>query len=112
MLRCAQSRVLGTASLSLLDQTLFFNCFQLFFRKQKFHGWFVVMVGKGTLSARSALRQIGIVFWRRVRGEPCLLVFDELRRLFADVADGLEGQFAREIVRGVFGGLLDVGGPA
>ena len=49
---------------------------------------------------------------RGVGGEPGLLVFDELSGLFADIADGFEGQLAREVVDGVFRGLLQVGGPA
>jgi hypothetical protein len=48
----------------------------------------------------------------RVSGEPGLLFFDEVCGFFADIADGLEGQFAGEIVCGVFGGLFEVGGPA
>jgi len=45
-------------------------------------------------------------------GEPGLLVFDELRGFFADVANGFESKFAREVVGCVFRRLLDVGGPA
>ena len=51
-------------------------------------------------------------FGRRVSGEPGLLLFDETRGFFADVTNGLESQFAGEIVGVVFGGLFKVGGPA
>ena len=44
-------------------------------------------------------------------GEPGLLVCEELCGFFADVADGLESQFAGEIVGGVFRRLLEIGGP-
>jgi hypothetical protein len=45
-------------------------------------------------------------------GEPGLLLFDEVRDLFANVTDGFEGKFAREVVDGIFRGLFQVGGPA
>jgi hypothetical protein len=51
-------------------------------------------------------------FGRRVSGEPGLLLFDETRGFFADVTNGLESQFAGEIVGVVFGGLFKVRGPA
>jgi hypothetical protein len=47
-----------------------------------------------------------------VGGEPCFLIFNHLRGFFADVADGFEGQLAREIVGGVFRRLLEIGSPA
>ncbi len=48
----------------------------------------------------------------RVSGEPGLLIFDQVGGLLADVADGFEGEFAGEVVYGVFGRRLDVRGPA
>jgi hypothetical protein len=44
-------------------------------------------------------------------GEPGLLVFNETGGFFADVADGLESQFAGEVVGGVLGRLFEGGGP-
>ena len=47
-----------------------------------------------------------------VGDKPGLLIFDQLGGFFADVADGFESKFAREIVGCVFRWLLDIGGPA
>jgi hypothetical protein len=48
---------------------------------------------------------------RRVCEEPGLLLFDKTRYLLADVANGLQSKFAREIVDRVVGRLFEVGGP-
>lgn len=53
-----------------------------------------------------------VVFGGWMGGEPSLLLFDEARGLFANVTDGFEGKFARKIVDGIFGRLLQVGRPA
>jgi hypothetical protein len=55
---------------------------------------------------------VRVFFGGRVSGKPGLLISDELRGFFADVADGLKGKFAREVICGVFGRLFEVGGPA
>jgi len=63
-------------------------------------------------SAGSGGGLIRVFFGGRVGGEPGLLIFDELGGFLADIADGFQGEFAREIVGGVFRGLFDVGRPA
>jgi hypothetical protein len=49
-----------------------------------------------------------IFFGGRVGGEPGLLVFDEFGGLFAEIADGFEGQLAGDVVGLVVGRAFQV----
>ncbi len=64
------------------------------------------------LRAGDVVGAVLVFFGGRVGGEPGSLVFDELVSLFADVADGFEGQFAGDGVGGIVGWGLESGGPA
>jgi hypothetical protein len=117
MLRCGQVVVLVTASMALLDQTPFSNCFQFLFLELRCNRWFAA----GCVAASSRGNGLAWDFSRRdvvgffggwVGGEPGLLAFDKVSGFFTDVADRFEGEFAGEVVGLVFGRLLQVGRPA